>query len=658
MKQESLHNLAPLHSIDIVPQNMKQIGVDITSLPITCDGFRYLVVAIDYFSKWVEAKALKEKTGVEVARFLFEDIVCRHGCVSVQINDQGREFCNVVSEELHRLTGTEQRVTSAYHPQANGLVERHNRTIKECLIKVLKNKKDWVSCISSALFAYRIAKQKSTGFTPFQLLYGRAAVLPLDVKSQPNVTDASVENDESKVFEEYFRSMLSIQNTVVEKANANILKSQATQKKHYDSYRCKTIAFTKGDLVKIRDVRRENRKGGKFCYKWVGPFTVDERRNKNLYTVSRIENGKLVKRKCNAKHMYRWKVCDKNDILNQKDLQTVPTTKKNEKSIGGDQANNDRRDLTSVDTLDHTNLLSINIQDTELNTDNTELLHKTDHEKSTVGTNKDDAEQVTARRRKNLNPMKKIKTIDVITNSSDSNINTKAEPNQNNINVEEGNEKIETTQHVLKQKTKRARRKKLPSIDECEIVSFVPGATQLIFAPVCLQWKYMICDELNLIKQHDEGDATHNQLQPKTRSIYDKPLYTVPVRGDGNCYFRSISLILCGSEDQHSTIRALVVQHMQAQACDFEAYCDSPVAQYLQRSKMHVNKTWATEVEIFVTSSLLKKPIYVYAPYQFNTNAWLKYEHNTIGLTTEDEHRIECIYLRNVGHHFEPVIDI
>ena len=52
--------------------------------------------------------------------------MCRHGCFQIQINDQGREFVNEISTELHRLTGTEKRVTSAYHPQANGLVERQN----------------------------------------------------------------------------------------------------------------------------------------------------------------------------------------------------------------------------------------------------------------------------------------------------------------------------------------------------------------------------------------------------------------------------------------------------------------------------------------------------------------------------------------------------
>ena len=118
----------------IPPAVMQQIGVDLSSLP-EVDGYLYIIVCIDYFSKWSEVKAIKDKTGRTVAQFLYE-LMCRHGCFAIQINDQGREFVNTVNAELHRLTGVEQRVTSAYHPQANGLVERQNRTIKNTLVKV------------------------------------------------------------------------------------------------------------------------------------------------------------------------------------------------------------------------------------------------------------------------------------------------------------------------------------------------------------------------------------------------------------------------------------------------------------------------------------------------------------------------------------------
>ena len=113
-----------LKSIPVPSSVMKQVGVDICNLP-EVNGYRHVIVLIDYFSKWSEAKPTKDKSAPTIAQFLYE-VMCRHGCFEIQINDQGREFANEVCKQLHELTGVEQRVTSAYHPQANGLVERQN----------------------------------------------------------------------------------------------------------------------------------------------------------------------------------------------------------------------------------------------------------------------------------------------------------------------------------------------------------------------------------------------------------------------------------------------------------------------------------------------------------------------------------------------------
>ena len=91
---------------------------------------KHLVVCIDYFSKWSEAKPIKDKSASTVAQFLYE-VICPHGCMKIQINDQGREFVNDVSKVLHNMIG------STYHPQSNGVCEQQNRTIKDSLVKVL-----------------------------------------------------------------------------------------------------------------------------------------------------------------------------------------------------------------------------------------------------------------------------------------------------------------------------------------------------------------------------------------------------------------------------------------------------------------------------------------------------------------------------------------
>ena len=89
---------------------------------------------MDYFSKWLEAEPIKDKSASTTAQFLYE-VICWHGCIKIQINDQVKEgVFNEVSKVLHNMIGTRQRITLAYHYQSNGLCERQNWTIKDSLV--------------------------------------------------------------------------------------------------------------------------------------------------------------------------------------------------------------------------------------------------------------------------------------------------------------------------------------------------------------------------------------------------------------------------------------------------------------------------------------------------------------------------------------------
>ena len=92
----------------------------------------------------------------------------------IVISDQGREFVNKLSQHLFRLTGTKHNVTSAYHPQSNGLCERMNQTLQRCLLKMVnKQQNNWDVYLDPILFAYRTCKQKSTKYSPFEMAFGR-----------------------------------------------------------------------------------------------------------------------------------------------------------------------------------------------------------------------------------------------------------------------------------------------------------------------------------------------------------------------------------------------------------------------------------------------------------------------------------------------------
>ena len=171
----------PIHPIP-TGQPFEKIGIDLIGpLPITTTRKRYIIVAIDYLTKWIEAKPINAKEATKITQFLFEEIITRHGVPKEIISDNGLEFSNNLMKEFCDKHGIQQRFASPYHPQTNGLVERVNRTLADTITKISREtNKHWDNCISEALFAIRTNYQSTTQQTPFYLTYGREARLLLD----------------------------------------------------------------------------------------------------------------------------------------------------------------------------------------------------------------------------------------------------------------------------------------------------------------------------------------------------------------------------------------------------------------------------------------------------------------------------------------------
>jgi transposase InsO family protein len=137
----------------------ERVSIDfIGPLNITKNNNRYIITAMDNFSHWPEAKAVPEATAEVAARFIYEDIICRHGAINVIQTDQGTYFVNQLMIELFKKFDIKHHKITAYHPQANGQIERFNGTFKKTLTKISKETNDWDEFIAPALFAYRTSK--------------------------------------------------------------------------------------------------------------------------------------------------------------------------------------------------------------------------------------------------------------------------------------------------------------------------------------------------------------------------------------------------------------------------------------------------------------------------------------------------------------------
>lgn len=138
-----------------------------------------MIVVTDYHTRWAEAFALKDHTAKTVARVLVNEIFARYGVPRIIQSDGGAEFVSKLLSEVCKMLGVEQRFTSPYHPQCNGLTERANRTIISMLSLFCNaHKHDWDTYLPLIMSAHRASVNRQTGFTPYALVFGREPLLP------------------------------------------------------------------------------------------------------------------------------------------------------------------------------------------------------------------------------------------------------------------------------------------------------------------------------------------------------------------------------------------------------------------------------------------------------------------------------------------------
>ena len=168
----------------IAPWPFAQWGLDIIGpFPVAAWQLKFLIVDIDYFTRWVEAKVLATITEKNVWSFIWRYIICRYGICRLLISDNGKQFDNKSFRDFCSQLGIKNHYSSLAHPQSNGQVEVANRS----LLKIIKTRLEgakgiWPEELPSILWAYRTTVRTPTGETPFQLAYGNEAVIPTEVE--------------------------------------------------------------------------------------------------------------------------------------------------------------------------------------------------------------------------------------------------------------------------------------------------------------------------------------------------------------------------------------------------------------------------------------------------------------------------------------------
>ncbi|GFT04077.1 snRNA-activating protein complex subunit 4 [Trichonephila clavipes] len=218
-----------------------RIGIDLLGrFPKSAHGNKWIIVCTDYSTRYAITKALPTAEVDEIAKFLLEEIVLRHGAPRVIITDRGAVFRSRLVSSLVDLCNIDHRFTTAYHPQTNGLTERFNKTLADMLsMYVDVEQKNWDEILPFVTFAYNTAKQETTGFTPFYLLHGREAETTLDTMlpfcpndfDDNNITKIAARAEESRQL-----------------ARVHTLRAQDKDRRRYDS-KHQMVSYAPGDLV-------------------------------------------------------------------------------------------------------------------------------------------------------------------------------------------------------------------------------------------------------------------------------------------------------------------------------------------------------------------------------------------------------------------------
>ncbi|GJZ14089.1 reverse transcriptase domain-containing protein [Tanacetum coccineum] len=174
---------------DEMPQNAIQVceifdvwGIDFMGPFPSLRGNKYILVAIDYLSKWVEAKALPTNDARVVCTFL-KSLFSRFGTPHAIISDRGTHFYNDQFAKVMLKYGVTHRLSTAYHPQTSGQVKVSNRGLKPILERTVgENRASWSNKLDYALWAFCTAFKTPSGCTPYKLVYGKACHLPIEIE--------------------------------------------------------------------------------------------------------------------------------------------------------------------------------------------------------------------------------------------------------------------------------------------------------------------------------------------------------------------------------------------------------------------------------------------------------------------------------------------
>ena len=289
----------PLQPIPVIHTPWTKLAIDMVGpLSTTRRGHKYLLTMVDLATRWPEAVPLKKIDAVSTAEALL-NIFSTYGVPQLLVHDNGGNFTAKFTSLVMKTMGIHQIKTAPYHPEANGLIERLNGTIKKALKKAGAENTSWDKLIPLVLYAIRITRHSTTGHSPYQLMFGRHPYTP--TSSLREAVEQQDSEDIPQPVLDYLNDLTVTMSLIKSAAEEVEQKSKEDSKRYQDArHKAKETPLKIGDPVLCFE---PNLKKG-LSAAWHGPYHIKKKLGNLTYLVD-LGHGRTWKRHRNALKLYQ-----------------------------------------------------------------------------------------------------------------------------------------------------------------------------------------------------------------------------------------------------------------------------------------------------------------------------------------------------------------